>query len=152
MKTLQTKFKPGNGFTSDFIIEQIIPKLNSRLPFVEEASRDELVIAISSFFAHGMRNYVADCSDSPLLQEILVKLVNYGWLRPDGTVKNVYRQSLPMNRLAFATVDSDPTQLKVDTVYKTRYNDGTHDEVDQEDILYVDGYPVDVWNKHYATK
>lgn len=152
MKTLSVKFKPGNGYTSDFIIEQIIPKLDTRLSVVEEASRDELVVAISSFFAHGMRNYVAECSDNPLLKEILAKLVNYGWLRPDGTVKNVFRQSLPMNRLAFATVNSDPTKPKVDTVYGTRYNDGTHDEVDQEDILYVDGYPVEVWNRLYATK
>ncbi|QBX33402.1 hypothetical protein E4191_00720 [Paracoccus liaowanqingii] len=146
MIKLSTKFKPANSYTSDFIKEQIIPKLDNRLSVVENATQEDLIIAVSSFFAHGMNSYVVDCSGNHLLEEILKKLVGYGWLRPDDTVKDVFRVDLPNSRLEFVTVKYDINALKVETSYNTKYLDGSHEEVNKADIRYVDGYPVEYWN------
>lgn len=145
MKTLSVKFKPASTYTFEFIKEQILPKLDNRLPFVEHATQEELIVAVSSFFAHGKHNYKVDCSGNPLLQEILKKLVGYGWLAPHGTVKDVFRVDIPNSRLEFVTVKYDSSALKVQTIYNTKYLDGTEAEVNPEDIKYVDGYDYEYW-------
>lgn len=150
MKTLSVKFKPANTYTQDFIKEQIIPKLDNLLSAVENATQAELIVAVSSFFAHGMHSYIVDVSVNALFPEILKKLVGYGYLRPDSTVKDVFRVDLPNTRLAFVTVKYDINALKVETTYNTKYVDGSHDEVEQADINFVDGYPVEYWNSLQA--
>lgn len=145
MKTLSNKFKPANGYTTDFIKEQIVPKLNQRLAVIEQATEDEIALAISSFFAHGQTSYIVDCSVNPLYEEIRDKLVEYGHLRPDSTVKDVFRVSLPHSRLGFVTVDADLNSPKVETVYNTKYLDGSYHEVDRDYIRLVEGYPAVTW-------
>ena len=145
MKQLITKFKPANGYTADFITDQVIPKLNDRLPIVEEATQAELIAAISPFFAHGPTSYLVDCSVNPLFEPVLRTLLLNGHLRPDSTEKNVYRMSLPNSRLGFVTINSDPDAPKVETTYKTKYLDGTHSEVQREYISLVDDYPAVTW-------
>lgn len=145
MIKLTSNFQPNSTYTTDFIVEQIIPKLNDRLPCVEEATKEELILAVSGFFAHGMNNYVVDCSGNPLLTEVLKKLVGYGWLQPHNTVKDVYRLSIPNSRLEFATVNRDTSVPTLDTSYKTRYLDGSFSEVNRDHITLIDGYPAITW-------
>ena len=150
MKQLTQKFKPANVFSQDFIEADILPKLNYKIPAADNATKEELVQAVSAFFAHGQREYIVDYSENALIEEVLSKLVYFGYLRPDRKSDKVFRLDLPIARLEFRTLSSVAGQPKVVTKYKTTYTDGSHSEVDYSDIAFVDGYTLETWERYYG--
>lgn len=137
------KFKPNSSQTKDYIKDNIIPKLNMTLPELKEATEEEIIVAVSSFLAHGRNFYTIGESENPLLKEIKNKLIHYGIIVTWDNIK--YKLGVGLSSLTFATVNSDPIQPKVDTSYNTRYSDGTHCEVEREEITLVNGFPAVTW-------
>lgn len=152
MITLSKKFTPNNVWTKEFIETDILRKLSQKLQVVSDATEDELIDAVSSFFAYGKSLFTVDFIDNELLHHISQVLVGFGYLRPDDKNKNVFKVALSFDRLAFKTKNVNRDSLRVDTLYGTRYTDGSHDEVDQSAYKYVEGYPAEKWFAHQAAQ
>ena len=123
--TYAAKFKSADLYTSR-MIENMIEKY--KLP-----NNEYTKIAVSSFLAYGPNNFKVKDGDFDV--EILMMLLRYGVIWKYDNEPDTYRLWLPNSLLEFRTVKTDNSLPRVKTEYRTTYNDGTHTEVPEDQIV-----------------
>lgn len=91
-------------------------------------------IALGSFMAYGPNKFKVEQGKHDV--EILMQLVKYGVIWKYDNEPDTYRLWQPNSILEFRTVTTDNSKNpRVKTEYRTTYNDGTHVEVPEDQIV-----------------
>lgn len=121
----EEKFISANLPTNN-LISDLIEKYN--LPNTEATK-----IALGSFMAYGPNKFKVENGKFDI--EILTQLLKYGVIWKYDNEPDTYRLWQPNSILEFRTVTTDNKNPRVKTVYRTTYNDGTHTEVPEDQIV-----------------
>jgi len=120
----QEKFAPANLPTTN-LVDELIGKYQLQ-------NNEATKIALGSFLAYGPNKFKVREGKYDI--EILLQLLKYGVLFKYPREEDTYRLWLPNSMLEFRTVKTDNTKPRVTTEYRTTYNDGSHDEVPENQI------------------
>ena len=90
-------------------------------------------IALGSFMAYGPNKFKVKNGEFDI--EILTQLVKFGVIWKYDNEEDTYRLWQPNNLLEFRTVTTDNKNPRVKTEYRTTYNDGTHTEIPEDQIV-----------------
>lgn len=124
--TYKEKFISADVYTSN-LIKDLIEKYGLD-------NNEATKVALGSFMAYGPNKFKV--KDGEYDVEVLMQLVKYGVLYKYNNEEDTYRQWLPNSMLEFRTAKTDNSKnLRVKTVYRTTYNDGTHTEIPEDQIV-----------------
>lgn len=90
-------------------------------------------IALGSFLAYGPNKFKVENGKYDV--EILTQLLKYGIIWKYNNEPDTYRLWLPNSLLEFRTVTTDNSKPRVKTEYRTTYNEGTHTEIPEDQIV-----------------
>lgn len=112
---------PTNNLINDLIEKYGLPN--------NEATK----IALGSFMAYGNNKFKV--IEGKYDVEILMQLVKYGVIWKYDNEPDTYRLWQPNSILEFRTATTDSKNPRVKTEYRTTYNDGTHTEIPEDQIV-----------------
>lgn len=123
----EEKFTSANLPTRN-LIDELIGKYN--LP-----NNEATKIALGSFMAYGPNKFKVEQGKYDI--EVLMQLLKYGVIHKYNNEPDTYSLWKPNNLLEFRTVHnkSDSKNPQVKTEYRTTYNDGTHTEIPEDQIV-----------------
>ena len=121
------KFIPADVYTNN-LIKDLIEKYWLQ---DNEATK----IALGSFMAYGPNRFKVENGNCDI--EVLMVLLRYGVLYKYDNEPDTYRLWQPNNLLSFRTVHDEANSKNpwVTTEYRVTYQDGTHTEVPEDQIV-----------------
>ena len=125
--TYKEKFIPADVYTNN-LISDLIEKYGLQ---DNEATK----IALGSFMAYGPNKFKVENGKFDI--EVLTQLLKYGVLYKYDNEEDTYRLWQPNNLISFRTVHDKANSGNpwVTTEYRTTYQDGSHNEIPEDQIV-----------------
>lgn len=123
----EEKFIPADVYTNN-LIKDLIEKYGLQ-------NTEATKVALGSFMAYGPNKFKVGQGKYDV--EVLMQLLKYGVLYKYDNEEDTYRLWQPNNLISFRTVHDKANSKNpwVTTEYRTTYQDGTHTEIPDDQIV-----------------